>query len=272
MNHKSENAASSKEPNSSNPCNIGQHRLQNGYTEFKLGILAPNMPNPFTSAPAHCCACAQTIGKDQVGEKRLFRGKYEIVHGPPPIGLSLSYEAPGILCSRCSSQGYHVGDFMQVGVQKRESFSNLVLQVGNKEVAAIWRSHFDRFADAISRAMKESPKLKSLAGVRCGATSERRLNPSGEKWVPPLQSDTRCFVVSACYGNVDCPEVVALRRFRDEILLQSKLGAHAVDAYYRISPPFADWLRLNPFIRKLVRRCVLQPIVKMITSHRLVRK
>ena len=261
-----------KEPNSSNSSDIGQHRLQNGYTEFKLGILAPGMPNPFTSAPAHCCACAQTIGKDQVGEKRLFRGKYEIGPGPTGLGIGFRYEAPGVLCSRCSSQGYHVGDFMQVGVRKDEVFSNLVLQVGNEEVAAIWRSHFDRFADAISQAMKESPKLKSLAGVRCGATSERRLDPSSEKWIPPLQSDARCFVVSACYGNTDCPEVVALRCFRDDVLLQSKLGAHAVDVYYRISPPLADWLRLKPFIRKLVRRCVLQPIVKMIASHHLVRK
>ncbi len=178
----------SQEPRSPSSKGVGQYRLQNGYTEFTFGTLAPNMPNPFTSAPAHCCACAQTIRADQVGEKVLFRGKKEV---GPGLGQYLYYEAPGIICSRCSSQGDHVKDFMQVGVQKEGFFQELVLQVGNPEVAAIWHSHFDKFAAAMTHAMKESqsPVLRQLAGVRCGATSEKRLDPGSDTWVPPLKND-----------------------------------------------------------------------------------
>ncbi len=43
---------------------------------------------------------------------------------------------------------------------------------------------------------------------------------------------TRCFVATAVYGDVDAPEVVALRKFRDETLSQTALGRAAVDIYY----------------------------------------
>jgi len=266
MEEMAENASSIQEPKSPLSDDVGQYRLQNGYNEFEFGILAPNMPNPFASVPAHCCACAQTIGVDQVGEKILFRGKKEIGPGPTGLGAYLQYEAPGIICSRCSSKGYHVGDFMQVGVRKGTAFSNLLLQVGNPKVAAIWRSHLDKYAEMISQAMKESPSLKQFAGIRTGATRERRCDPGIDEWLPPLytaQSDVRCFVVTACCGDVNSPEVVALLRFRDKFLLQSSLGIAFVEIYYRISPPLARWLQKHPSVGQLVRRYFLQPIIKV---------
>jgi hypothetical protein len=254
---------------------VGQYRLQNGYTEFRFGILAPNMPNPFTSAPAHCCACARTIRADEVGEKVLFRGKKElglVFSSGTPQHLHCEYEAPGIICSRCSSQGYHVRDFMQVGALKGEwSYGgDLVLQVGNPEVAAIWHAHLDRFAAAISQAMKESPAIRGLAGIRFGATSEKRIDPGSDKWVPPLEnnpSDSRCFVVTACCGDPNAAEVVALRHFRDRFLLKTQLGAVLVQTYYRISPPLAHWLRENPSLAQLVRRYFFQPIARAVDSQ-----
>jgi len=53
-----------------------------------------------------------------------------------------------------------------------------------------------------------------------------------------------CYIATACYGSYDHPDVVLLRRFRDERLMTSKLGRILVRAYYVASPPLA--LRLGP--------------------------
>jgi hypothetical protein len=50
-----------------------------------------------------------------------------------------------------------------------------------------------------------------------------------------------CFIATAAYGSSLAPEVLTFRRFRDEILLTSKLGSIFVEFYYFVSPPLA-WL------------------------------
>jgi hypothetical protein len=41
-----------------------------------------------------------------------------------------------------------------------------------------------------------------------------------------------CFVVSTIYGSKTAPEVVRLRRFRDDVLMRMPLGRAFVRAYY----------------------------------------
>lgn len=43
---------------------------------------------------------------------------------------------------------------------------------------------------------------------------------------------TQCFVASTIYGSKDAPEVVCLRRFRDDVLMRMPLGRAFVRAYY----------------------------------------
>jgi hypothetical protein len=49
-------------------------------------------------------------------------------------------------------------------------------------------------------------------------------------------TDTRCFIATACYGSTDCKELNEFRKFRDEVLLKSKLGETIVKFYYFTSP------------------------------------
>jgi len=80
-------------------------------------------------------------------------------------------------------------------------------------------------------------------------------------------NSSKCFVATVCYGTADAPEVLELRRFRDQVLLPSKLGHIAVDLYYRWSPRIADWLRRYPVAREAVRRCLLRPIVGIVSKR-----
>lgn len=65
-----------------------------------------------------------------------------------------------------------------------------------------------------------------------------------------------CFIATAVYGDVDAPEVVALRRFRDETLMPKKYGRIFVKYYYRYSPKIAENLKGYPRVMALIRACL----------------
>ncbi len=65
-----------------------------------------------------------------------------------------------------------------------------------------------------------------------------------------------CFIATAAYGTNLAPELDALRAWRDGALLSHAPGAAFVDAYYRLSPPVADWVAQHAWAAALVRLMV----------------
>ena len=80
-------------------------------------------------------------------------------------------------------------------------------------------------------------------------------------------SQSKCFVATACYGSPDCPEVLALRRFRDERLLTSALGRLLVDAYYALSPPVARFVGARPTVRHRLRAWLIAPLARRVAGQ-----
>ena len=62
-----------------------------------------------------------------------------------------------------------------------------------------------------------------------------------------------CFIATAVYGDFYAPEVIALRRFRDETLESSVIGRVFISLYYRYSPPVAAFLVKHPRLSALIR-------------------
>jgi len=77
---------------------------------------------------------------------------------------------------------------------------------------------------------------------------------------PKEKKNSKCFIATAAYGDPLAPELTVLRRFRDEVLLTNTPGRWAVAAYYRISPPVAEFLAQHDTLRAAVRR-MLRPVV-----------
>lgn len=65
-----------------------------------------------------------------------------------------------------------------------------------------------------------------------------------------------CFIATAAYGSYWEPHVMTLRRFRDDCLMTNAPGRAFVFAYYRYSPPIADWIRERAWARFGVRLCL----------------
>ncbi len=72
----------------------------------------------------------------------------------------------------------------------------------------------------------------------------------------------KCFIATAAYGSPMESEVLALRSFRDRYLLTNPVGRMFVSAYYRISPPIANWISEKGTMRWVVRE-VLWPVVQI---------
>jgi hypothetical protein len=69
-----------------------------------------------------------------------------------------------------------------------------------------------------------------------------------------------CFIATAAYRSPMAREVKVLGKVRDEYLLTNELGRNFVSAYYKFSPPLANWIAKHPVIRKIMR-IGLHPIV-----------
>ncbi len=68
-----------------------------------------------------------------------------------------------------------------------------------------------------------------------------------------------CFIATASYG-LDSGEVGQLCEFRDNTLKKSDIGKAFVKAYYKLSPPIADFIRDSEPLKAIVRTA-LKPLI-----------
>lgn len=69
-----------------------------------------------------------------------------------------------------------------------------------------------------------------------------------------------CYIATAVYGSYDAPQVMTLRRYRDETLRNTAFGRWFIRTYYRLSPPVAEKLKnakhINRFVRSILDKWV----------------
>lgn len=75
-----------------------------------------------------------------------------------------------------------------------------------------------------------------------------------------VRESSGCFIATAAYGSALDPSVKILRDFRDKLLLSNRLGYSFVNAYYKVSPPIADFIRPSEFMKTIVRTMLVPAV------------
>lgn len=76
-------------------------------------------------------------------------------------------------------------------------------------------------------------------------------------------SDPQCYIATSIYGSSDAPEVMALRGFRDRVLMQSRPGRAFVRGYYHYGPRLVEHTRNKQSLNRLIRK-VLSLFVRIL--------
>ncbi len=73
-----------------------------------------------------------------------------------------------------------------------------------------------------------------------------------------------CYIATATFGSELEDKTDVLRSFRDEYLLNNAVGKAFVKAYYKYSPPLADYIAERDWLRPLVR-ILLLPVIGLVS-------
>ena len=72
-----------------------------------------------------------------------------------------------------------------------------------------------------------------------------------------------CYIATMAYGSYEHPQVIELRKFRDEILASTFIGRLFIKTYYLISPKLVEKLKNKKGINAIIRK-TLNQFIKLI--------
>jgi hypothetical protein len=78
-------------------------------------------------------------------------------------------------------------------------------------------------------------------------------------------SGSSCYIATMAYGDINAPEVNSLRRFRDNILVNYKVGRQFINWYYANAPDFVAKHESKLWLHTLCRN-LLNPFVSIINK------
>lgn len=78
-------------------------------------------------------------------------------------------------------------------------------------------------------------------------------------------TDGACYIATLVYGDYESYEVLALRKFRDEVLAKRLTGRLFINFYYAVSPYIVSFLKNQVYIQRIIRR-LLNRIVEKVSQ------
>jgi hypothetical protein len=136
-----------------------------------------------------------------------------------------------------------------------------------KEVTLIELSEIVNSAYNVTTSMQSLdmvPQLKESFNKNRDAllTIKNQLNSSTRR-VSSSTSSGGCYIATMAYGDYDHPQVLKLRNFRDNVLINSEFGVLFIRVYYFVSPKLVRLLRNQTMINSIIRK-ILNQLVKVI--------
>ncbi|MHB1453886.1 MAG: CFI-box-CTERM domain-containing protein [Saccharofermentanales bacterium] len=75
-----------------------------------------------------------------------------------------------------------------------------------------------------------------------------------------------CYIASCVYGSYDCPQVWALRRYRDNTLAKTWYGRAFIHIYYAISPTLVKWFGDKKWFKDMWKSKLSRMVAKLKTE------
>lgn len=137
-------------------------------------------------------------------------------------------------------------------------------------ISSSFMEHFQRLVQATRTRPALEEYLRDISGnnayqlprdysMMISEWNERRaqMKQAAEKLQKlDTQQKAGCYIATAVYGSYDAPQVLTLRRFRDERLAPSSAGRAFIRLYYALSPTAARHLERASVLNRLSRRAL----------------
>ncbi len=98
--------------------------------------------------------------------------------------------------------------------------------------------------------------LSSLKSQLINVTPLNNVNRQSTYTKPSSSSSSGCYIATMAYGSYDHPQVIILRKFRDQVLEKTQVGKWLIKQYYHHSPKLVEKLKdkkaVNYSIRKIL--------------------
>lgn len=135
------------------------------------------------------------------------------------------------------------------------AINGLVEIINNEQKFAIIDSGREKLKGTVRDAMSLMSKIGNLAmSSKCRSyynnnmstlqSINSQLNPSG------------CYIATMAYGDYDHPQVLVLRKFRDNYLYNREWGKRFIKYYYAHSPNWVERLKNHATINSIIRQCL----------------
>jgi len=111
-------------------------------------------------------------------------------------------------------------------------------------------------AEATNNAGEDPDSSNNSASLAVNVVASAVANTGGFS----ATAGSGCFIATAAYGSYLDPNVIVLRNFRDDVLLNSEAGTALVHFYYRVSPPIATFISQHELLRTATR-WTLTPLI-----------
>jgi hypothetical protein len=119
----------------------------------------------------------------------------------------------------------------------------------------------DKFDNNNPKGQHLSPEYEQQIRqkLQTAADSLKQIDPNYVAPTPQVKKPDACFVITATMGDFDHPNVVFMRRFRDDWILKKAAGERFVDWYYRHAPSAARFISKSPLRRSVSYYCIVVP-------------
>jgi len=124
--------------------------------------------------------------------------------------------------------------------QNRRTLSNIDSQIFNATATS---------AEKAGRLAGQAAKVTARAGRASAKAASTFAQERREK----NKSEGGCYIATMAYGDYDHPQVIELRKFRDNYLIKSSLGRHFIKFYYKNSPNWVEKLKNKTTINRTIR-------------------